>query len=136
MAKINQSDFNIPELIADMWSPLNEEQREFLSNHFTIQSYKKNEIIHCEGERPTHLMCLLAGKVKIYKDGVGGRSQIIRMIKPVEYFGYRAFFAREDYVTAAAAFEPSVICLIPMTAIVTLVSQNNELAMFSSSSCR
>lgn len=130
MAKINQSDFNIPELIADMWSPLNEEQREFLSNHFTIQSYKKNEIIHCEGERPTHLMCLLAGKVKIYKDGVGGRSQIIRMIKPVEYFGYRAFFAREDYVTAAAAFEPSVICLIPMTAIVTLVSQNNELAMF------
>lgn len=130
MAKINQSDFNIPELIADMWSPLNEEQRDFLSNHFTIQSYKKNEIIHCEGERPTHLMCLLAGKVKIYKDGVGGRSQIIRMIKPVEYFGYRAFFAREDYVTAAAAFEPSVICLIPMTAIVTLVSQNNELAMF------
>lgn len=130
MAKINQSDFNIPELIADMWSPLNEEQREFLSNHFTIQSYKKNEIIHCEGERPTHLMCLLAGKVKIYKDGVGGRSQIIRMIKSVEYFGYRAFFAREDYVTAAAAFEPSVICLIPMTAIVTLVSQNNELAMF------
>ena len=130
MAKINQSDFNIPELIADMWSPLNEEQREFLSNHFTIQSYKKNEIIHCEGERPTHLMCVLAGKVKIYKDGVGGRSQIIRMIKPVEYFGYRAFFAREDYVTAAAAFEPSVICLIPMTAIVTLVSQNNELAMF------
>lgn len=130
MAKINQSDFNIPELIADMWSPLNEEQREFFSNHFTIQSYKKNEIIHCEGERPTHLMCLLAGKVKIYKDGVGGRSQIIRMIKPVEYFGYRAFFAREDYVTAAAAFEPSVICLIPMTAIVTLVSQNNELAMF------
>lgn len=130
MAKINQSDFNIPELIADMWSPLNEEQREFLSNHFTIQSYKKNEILHCEGERPTHLMCLLAGKVKIYKDGVGGRSQIIRMIKPVEYFGYRAFFAREDYVTAAAAFEPSVICLIPMTAIVTLVSQNNELAMF------
>ncbi len=130
MAKINQSDFNIPELIADMWSPLNEEQREFLLNHFTIQSYKKNEIIHCEGERPTHLMCLLAGKVKIYKDGVGGRSQIIRMIKPVEYFGYRAFFAREDYVTAAAAFEPSVICLIPMTAIVTLVSQNNELAMF------
>lgn len=130
MAKINQSDFNIPELIADMWAPLNEEQRDFLSNHFTIQSYKKNEIIHCEGERPTHLMCLLAGKVKIYKDGVGGRSQIIRMIKPVEYFGYRAFFAREDYVTAAAAFEPSVICLIPMTAIVTLVSQNNELAMF------
>ena len=69
-------------------------------------------------------------EVKIYKDGVGGRSQIIRMIKPVEYFGYRAYFAKEDYVTAAAAFEPSLICLIPMSAITTLVTQNNDLAMF------
>ena len=52
------------------------------------------------------------------------------MIKPVEYFGYRAYFAKEDYVTAAAAFEPSLICLIPMSAITTLVTQNNDLAMF------
>ena len=36
-----------------MWSPLNEEQREFLADHFTLQNYKKNEVIHCEGETPT-----------------------------------------------------------------------------------
>ena len=130
MVKVNLSNIDVPELIADMWQPLNEEQQEYLANHFTLQNYKKNEIIHCEGETPTHLMCLLSGKVKVYKDGVGGRSQIIRMIKPVEYFGYRAYFSGQDYVTAAAAFEPSTICLIPMTAIVTLLKQNNELALF------
>ncbi|MDR0961221.1 MAG: Crp/Fnr family transcriptional regulator [Mediterranea sp.] len=124
------SDSTIQELIADMWAPLNDEQREFLANHFTLQNYKKNEIIHYEGETPKYLMCLLSGKVKIYKEGVGGRSQIIRMIKPVEYFGYRAYFAGEDYVTAAAAFEPSRLCLIPMSAIMTLVAQNNDLALF------
>ena len=75
-------------------------------------------------------MCLLSGKVKIYKDGVGGRSQIIRMIKPNEYFAYRAFFAKEDFVTTAAAFEPSVIGLVPMSAITTLISENNNLALF------
>ena len=53
MVKINLSDINVPELIPDIWSPLNEEQREFLANHFTLQNYKKNEIIHCEGETPT-----------------------------------------------------------------------------------
>ena len=120
MVKINLSDINVPELIPDIWSPLNEEQREFLANHFTLQNYKKNEIIHCEGETPTNLMCLLNGKVKIYKDGVGGRSQIIRMIKPTEYFGYRPYFAKADYVTAACAFEPSLVCLIPMTAVIDL----------------
>lgn len=40
-------------------------------------------------------MCLLSGKVKIYKEGVGGRSQIIRMMKPTEYFAYRAFLPKK-----------------------------------------
>ncbi len=130
MAKVNLSNLNVPELIADMWSLLNEEQQKILESNFLLQHYKKNEVIYCEEEAPTHLMCLLSGKVKIYKDGVGGRSQIIRMIRPVGYFGYRAYFAKEDYVTAAAAFEPSVICFIPMKVIFALVSQNNNLAMF------
>lgn len=130
MVKINLSDIDISEQISDLLAPLNNEQREFLMNNYTIQTYKKNETIYCEGETPTHLMCLINGKVKIYKDGVGGRSQIIRMIKHSEYFAYRAFFAKEDFVTAAAAFEPSVICLIPMNVISTLVAQNNDLAIF------
>ncbi len=130
MAKFDLSEIDVPALIADMWEPLNDEQREILASHFTLQTYKKNEVIHCEGETPTHLMCLLSGKVKVYKDGVGGRSQIIRVIKPVEYFGYRAYFSGADYITAAAAFEPSLICLIPMTTITQLVTQNNALAMF------
>ena len=130
MVKRNLSDIDISEQIPDIWSSLDEEQREFLANNFSLQSYKKNEIIYCEGESPTHLMCLLSGKVKIYKDGVGGRSQIIRMIKPTEYFAYRAFFAKEDFVTTAAAFEPSVIGLIPMNAVTTLIAQNNNLALF------
>lgn len=117
-------------MLFDIWYPLNEQQREYLMQNFTIQKYKKNEMIYCEGEPSTYLMCLLNGKVKIYKEGVGGRSQIIRMIKPVEYFGYRAYFANENFVTAASAFEPSTICMIPMTAIIKLLNENNELAMF------
>lgn len=130
MVKINLSDIVVSDYIVDIWTPLTAEQKEFLSDNFIVQHYKKNEMIYCEGDSPTHLMCLLAGKVKIFKDGVGGRSQIIRMIKPVEYFGYRAYFAGENYVTAAAAVEYSVICIVPMEAIMTLVKQNNDIAMF------
>ncbi|NCC08983.1 MAG: Crp/Fnr family transcriptional regulator [Bacteroidia bacterium] len=130
MVKINLSDIDISEQISDLLAPLNTEQREYLMNNYTIQTYKKNEPIYCEGETPIHLMCLISGKVKIYKDGVGGRSQIIRMIKPMEYFAYRAYFAKEDFVTAAAAFEPAVICLVPMDVITSLITQNNKLAVF------
>lgn len=130
MVKKELSNAEISESISELWYPLNEEQRDFLIQNFTIQRYKKNETIYCEKEAPKYLMCLLSGKVKIYKDGVGGRSQIIRMIKPVEYFGYRAYFAKEEYVTAASAFEPSTICMIPMNVIMELINQNSELAMF------
>lgn len=130
MIKKELSNAEISESIFDIWYPLNEAQREYLVQNFTVQRYKKNETIYCEGDSPMHLMCLLNGKVKIYKDGVGGRSQIIRMIKPGEYFGYRAYFAEENYVTAASAFEPSTLCMIPMTAIMELVNENNEFAMF------
>ena len=117
MVKKELTETEIAESIPDLWQPLTASQRDFLAQNFTIQKYKKNETIYCEGETPMHLMCLLCGKVKIYKEGVGGRSQIIRVIKDKEYFAYRAFFAEGNFVTAAAAFEPCTICLIPMPAI-------------------
>ena len=75
-------------------------------------------------------MCIIKGKVKIYKEGIGGRSQIMRLMSPVQYFGYRAFFANEPYVTEAAAFECSSIAFIPMTIIEELIMENSQLAMF------
>ena len=54
----------------------------------------------------------------------------MRVMKPVEYFAYRAWFAEESFVTAAAAFEASILCAIPMRIITQLVAENNKLAMF------
>ena len=130
MAKKELTEREIADLIPDLWLPLTIEQRGILTQNFTIQKFKKNETIYCEGETPMHLMCLLSGKVKIYKEGVGGRNQIIRVIKDKEYFAYRAYFANEDFVTAAAAFEPCTICLIPMPLIMELLKENNDLALF------
>mgnify|MGYP000140486533 CR=1 FL=1 len=52
------------------------------------------------------------------------------MIKPVQYFGYRASFAQEDYLTNASAFEASTVCMIPMTVVMGLLMSNPNLAMF------
>ena len=130
MVKQQKEEVDLSASLSEVWRVLTDKEREILRSNSTIQHFKRNELIYCEGDEPKDMMCLLKGKVKIYKDGVGGRSQIIRMIKPTEYFGYRPYFAKADYVTAACAFEPSLVCLIPMTAIMTLLSQNNELAMF------
>ena len=118
------------EKISDLWDPLNPEQREYLTQNLVVYTFKKDEPIYSEGDFPTRLMCLLDGKVKIFKNGTSGRNQIIRVIKPVEYFAYRAYFAHQRYLTAAAAFETSTIGMIPMSTIMHLVRENNDLAWF------
>lgn len=130
MAKKEMNKKEALEKMSDLYEPLNEEQRNYLSQSLTLHTYKKNEPIYNEGEIPDQLMCLLTGKVKIFKNGVGGRNQIMRVIKPVEYFGYRASFASQHFLTAAAAFETSLIGMIPIKTITTLIQENHKLAWF------
>lgn len=121
---------DISATLPDIWRVLNEKEHELLREDARFVSYKKNEVIYYENDTPQDLMCLLKGKVKIYKEGVGGRSQIIRMVKPVQYFGYRAYFAQEPFVTSAAAFESSQICLNSMSIVEQFLRNNGTLAMF------
>lgn len=130
VAKKEYDELEITSAIPELWNPLSDEERALLLHHVTIQKFKKNERIYSEEETPTKLMCLLQGKVKVFKDGIGGRNQIIRVIKPVDFFGYRAYFAEEDYRTSASAFETSTICFIPMVTIKELVSRNSKLALY------
>ncbi|MCR5181111.1 MAG: Crp/Fnr family transcriptional regulator [Bacteroidaceae bacterium] len=106
------------------------EEREALMQHLSIQTYRKNELIYSEGEIPHYLYCLISGKVKIFKEGVGGRAQIVRVVRPVEYFGYRAAFATQDYLSSAAAFEATTIVRCPMKIVESLLQQNARLGWF------
>lgn len=116
--------------IIEIWKVLTEDEKKYLKDNCVIQQFKKNEVIHYEGEKPTCMMCLIHGKVKIFKEGVGGRSQIIRILKPVSYFAYRAIFADTNYNSSSCAFELSTIVMIPREVIIKLVHQNIELACF------
>ncbi len=130
MAKNRKEEVDISAKLSDLWRILTDNEREVLKSSVRFQNYKRNQLIYYERQEPKDMMCLLKGKVKIFKEGVGGRSQIIRMIKPIQYFGYRAAFAQENYLTNAAAFEASTVCLIPMKIVTTLLLQNSNLAMF------
>lgn len=130
MIKHQKEEADLSASLSEVWRVLTDKERDILRNNSKILHFKRNELIYCESDEPKEMMCLLKGKVKIYKAGVGGRSQIIRMIKPVQYFGYRAYFAQEDYLTNASAFEASCVCMIPMDIVTDLLKGNTNLAMF------
>lgn len=116
--------------MAAIWTLLDNDERRRVVDNFQIHTFKKNQIIYTRGEESETLWCLIKGKVKIYKDGIGGRQQILRLIRPVQYFGYRAYFADEPHMSSACAFEPSTLGALPMPLVKELTNNNMKLAWF------
>lgn len=125
MAKKNVSDLKPIEEIMTVWDVLTPDERQFVKNNHTVHFFKKNQVIHCEGDIPTHMMVLASGKVKVYKEGVGSRNQIIRLLKPGEFFGYRAIIANGTYNTNVCAFEASVVYMIKSDIFISILKNNN-----------
>lgn len=112
-----------------VFSLLTASEKEIIFNKHNCSFYKKGQIVYKEGDKPTGLICLSAGKMKIFKEGVGGREQIVRMAKPVGFIGYRALFAEENYIASAMAIEDSSVCIIDKETLFMLLKQNSNFAL-------
>ncbi len=123
-------NYQIAQSVTELWTPLTEDQRRLLAESITVCRYQKNDIIYQEGDTPECLFCLIEGKVKIYKEGIGGRQQIVRMAKPHGFFGYRAGFVDDQYSTSASAFESSTLCHIPLPVLKSIISENSDVAIY------
>lgn len=120
----------INEDMAEIWSLLSQEEKRAVAENLVIHTFKKNQLIYAEGDDPEYLWVLFKGKVKKTKEGVGGRVQILRLIRPVQYFGYRAYFAEQPYISSATAIEPSMIGAVPLSLVRQLIQNNINLAWF------
>ncbi|WP_421920535.1 Crp/Fnr family transcriptional regulator [Marinifilum sp.] len=114
---------------SSVFNVLNPNEKEELKSHMTCSYFKKGEYIYKEGEKPIGLICLSEGKVKIFKEGVGGREQIVRMAKPIGFIGYRALFAEENNIASAVAIEDSITCTVSYDLILKLLRSNADLAL-------
>ena len=70
----------ISEDLSEIWTLLDGDEKRKIIDSFTLHHFKKNQIIYAEHEEPEYLWCLLKGKAKLHKDGVGGRQKILRVI--------------------------------------------------------
>lgn len=109
-----------------LWAALSAEERQTVQKESTIVRYGKNEQIYREEDIPEAVMLLVSGKVRIYKEGIGQRPQIIRMLKPNELFAYRAVIAGDGFNTSASAFEDSVVYRLPKDTFLRIIRNNSE----------
>lgn len=116
--------------LSELTALLTDAQLTELRKRYTLLRLPKKANIYSEGDWPESLCCVLRGKVKITKTGNGERTQICRVLGPVEFFGYRAHFVKEKYVTTATTFEPSIICRIPLEIVDKWMEVNVSLCHF------
>lgn len=114
--------------VTKIYNILSEEEKEYLLSNHSTKYYKKNDIIYSEGDKPTGLLCLGSGKVKIFKEGVGRREQIVRMASAPDFIGYRALFAEDLHIASAEVIEPCIIFHIPRNVINKLMKSNSDLS--------
>ncbi len=107
---------------------LNDEEKDELQHHISISRYKRNQYVFKEGDKPVGFLMLIEGKVKLYKEGVAGREQIIRMAKPLGVIGHRALLSSENHIATAVTLEQCLICTISSDFIFNYALKNINFA--------
>ena len=110
-----------------LWSTLTDQEQAIVNAHVEVVHYAKNEIIHHDGEESKYMWMLLEGKVRIYKEGIGQRQQIIQLLKPYDIFGYRACLVHEAYNSSASAFDACTVYRLEREVFCRLVEGNSAL---------
>lgn len=98
-----------------------------ISQNKTCNIFKRGQVLFHEGNRPMGLFCVQKGKVKIYKTGVDGREQIVRLAKDGDWVGYRSLLGEENYSASAAAIEDSEVCFIDNRTFYEVLKSEDDL---------
>lgn len=113
---------------SSIFKGLIQKEKEVLIQQHTLTIVKKGQYIFKQGEKIRGLICLASGKVKVYKDGVGGRGQIIKMVRQNGFIGYKALFSDGPWPFSAIALEESAVCVFDRNSFKKMLKKNPELS--------
>jgi CRP/FNR family transcriptional regulator, polysaccharide utilization system transcription regulator len=114
---------------SSVFKGINQKDKETLINHHTLAIIKKGQFLFKEGDKPRGLICLASGKVKVFKDGVGGRGQILKMVRHQGFIGYKVLFSDTLWPVSAIAIEDSAICIFEKNTFVRILKKSPELSI-------
>jgi CRP/FNR family transcriptional regulator len=79
----------------------------------TCTKYKKGQVLFHEGTRPLGVFCVNRGRIKVYRLGIDGKEQIIKISAAGDLLGYKALISAQHYNLSAEALDDCVVCFVP-----------------------
>jgi len=113
---------------ASVFRGISQKEKETITEHHTLSNYNKGEQVFREGEKSRGLACIVTGKAKLFRTGVGGREQILRMLKPLDLTGYRSLFSDNTWPASSTALEQTTFCVLDKTSLIKILKKNSELS--------
>lgn len=129
---MNYSDKYIEACLEDAASVLKglpADHKELLNSHHHYFVFRKGETIIKEGDKLKGLLYLVSGKLKVYSIGVGGREQIISMIKQGSFFGFNALFSENRQMFTVSALESSTVCVLEKNTMLRILKLNGDISL-------
>ena len=77
--------------------------------------FKKNQIIHYEGDHPTGIYLVISGKIKTMKMAEDGRELMTGIYQAEDFLGINIILSNNPHEDTATALEDSCLCFFPKT---------------------
>jgi CRP-like cAMP-binding protein len=94
-----------------------------------ISTFQKRETIFRQGTPTAHIIYVVSGLVKIYKEGRNKRNFILKIAKPGDCVSLMSDFSYSTYQYSSSAILPSQIGYIDRKVFLEVLKKNNEMAL-------
>lgn len=112
-----------------LFGVLSDTEQILVDNAKTCTKYKKGQVLFHEGTRPMGVFCISTGRVKVYRMGLDGKEQIIKISAAGDLLGYKALISDQHYLLSGEALEDCQVCFIPKDDFLELLKPGSEFYM-------
>lgn len=108
---------------------LTEEEQKSLLVNSNLVKYSRKDVIFKQSARTSHMMFILSGLVKVYKEGRNNKILNLNTLSKGEFISYFSILGDNIYQYSAAAVKDSEILMIDYATFISLLQKNGALAM-------
>lgn len=111
---------------ASIFALLPDERLQEIKNfHPSVMSFIARETIYHQGDVSPYTYTVRSGVVKLVKTLANGRSQIVRILREGDLFGFEGFIG-QCYMHTAIPLTKVEVCRLPVNDLLTLKQQSPE----------
>lgn len=116
-------------LVAVFWDALSPEDRLAVEAIAARRTFGRGETLFLEGDRPSHVVVILRGQVKLTRSTPDGRSVLIEIRQPGAVVGESGPIDVQPRGASVVALTPVEVLIIPADAFLRLLAERGTVAL-------